>query len=262
VSEFEVDELLVRFNDLRHLILDDCNVLRGEWRESDWAILGKSCALAGAKRSKKREKKIKEWQEKNSVTVDGVQTMMVVQEQRPIKKAKKGRRGLAMPTITLREKGNEQGSGTAVSTTGVDVPRIRMLPSLPSLVSFATTTHPSIGEDGHSSIRREFASGWLQGLKQLSAMRKRMLQSYANGVRIVREDSDNIVTEEVGLEGLVDLVAGDEDLIALNGDELLELFPCPVLCFAGSHTEGHTDGCGHHLDSQWIMADQAGQSID
>jgi hypothetical protein len=267
VLEVELEELLVRFNSLQHLIVDDCSILSGDCRGIHWAALGKSFALAGAKRSKKREQKIKQWLESNSVNVNGVGTVLVNQEaQQPFRRMKKGRRGLAISSISIREThGPSERIEQAPSRlrTGGDAPKIRMLPSLPTLLSFSTTTHPSVDEDGHNAIRREFAMGWAQGLAQLSAIRRRMLQSWMNGVRIVRENEDEISTGETGLEGLTDLAAGDEDFIALDGDELLELCPCPVLCFAGSQEDGvfgHTEGCGHKLDDHWNMWDNNDRS--
>lgn len=105
-------------------------------------------------------------------------------------------------------------------------------------------------------IRREFHSGWKMGLAQLSAVRKRAITSWMNGTRIVREDEDSLEKGEAGLEGLTDLLSGDEDLIALDADQLLELCPCPVLCFAGSPlNDGHTLGCGHLVNTRWNIWD-------
>jgi len=257
VPEMEVDEILLRFKKLKHLIVDYCDILRGEWREGDWAVLGKNCALAGVKRSKKREKKVKEWLDINSVVVNGMQTMLVgPQPTAPVKKAKRGRKGLAMPSFKLREEQQAPTNGaTPTTVVGGYVQKIRVLPSLPNLASFATTVHPSIDEEKQQDIRREFAAGWRQGLLQLSAVRKRMLQSWMNGFRIVRDDEEDPALGEDGLEGLIDLAHGDEDMLLLDIEALSELCPCPVLCFAANAADGHTDGCGHLRDSKWNMLD-------
>lgn len=268
VSERDIEELMARFTSLRHIIVDECNILRGEWREGDWAIFGKSLALVGAKRSKQREKKIKEWLEVNTLLVDGVETMLVIQPPAPVKKVKKGRQGLAAPTMTLR--GPKQVvlprhvAGSAppdLAESGLRQ-KIRMLPSMPTLISFSTTLHPSMGEDQRNDVRREFHTGWALGLNQLSAMRKRMITSWMNGVRIVREDEESDDKGEVGLEGLTDLQSGDEDLIALTGEQLLQVCPCPILCFAGPPgSESHAPECGHQINSGWNKWDTEQEDI-
>lgn len=56
VAESDVEQLLGRLVGLKHLIADNCSLLRGE---GDWAAFGKTCALAGVKRAREREKKLK-----------------------------------------------------------------------------------------------------------------------------------------------------------------------------------------------------------
>lgn len=60
VAESDVEQLLGRLVGLKHLIADNCSLLRGE---GDWAAFGKTCALAGVKRAREREKKLKAWLE-------------------------------------------------------------------------------------------------------------------------------------------------------------------------------------------------------
>lgn len=55
-----MEQLLGSLPGLKHLIADNCSLLRGE---GDWAAFGKNCALAGVKRAKEREKKLKVWLE-------------------------------------------------------------------------------------------------------------------------------------------------------------------------------------------------------
>jgi hypothetical protein len=242
ILESDIDALLVRFQKMQHLILDKCRISRGELREGEWAALGKICALSGVKRAKEREKQLKSWLEANTVHSSAREQQMDLapesQGQVATRRGRRGRRGLATATISLRASPPREDSSPRTIPNGVVIPKIRILPSTPSILSLATTTH-SIAHDKHTTIRDEFERGWIEGLAQVNAIRARLLLSWKNGIRVVRFSNESHSTED-GLDGLVDVESGDE--ITLIGDTLKS----PVLCLAGAGRDGkHVEGCGH-----------------
>ncbi|KAH9835889.1 uncharacterized protein C8Q71DRAFT_836782 [Rhodofomes roseus] len=287
VLESDVEGMLGRFGCLRALVLDGCYIVSqravadgqdAEEALGHWAALGKMMALAGAKYAREREKRLKLWIEASRERAAAAQAgEEAVQEQAPApRRARRGRRGLATATISLRDSPPKDPVPLpklpAGATAGRNLlnQRIRILPSLPALRSLATTPPASVGPDKHDTIRAEFARGWSEGIAQLCAVRARLRTSWGNGVRIVRIDPDYEADEEDGdgedgLAGLMDVE--DERAFVIktqapeNPDENAERGSdkesemlgiddgsCPVLCLAGpGRKEGHVDGCGHQL---------------
>ncbi|TFK56795.1 hypothetical protein OE88DRAFT_1650263 [Heliocybe sulcata] len=253
VGERDVDLILGRFSRLKHLVLDNCSILRGEFIEVAWKDLGKECALAGVRRAREREKKLKTWLEMNYIPPqdgeDGdVPTQAVRVPGLGHARAKKGRKGLATATISLRER-EESAAGPSNGTIRIAsaevkarIPKIRILPRTPTLRSLATTVRH---DDRDAIIRAEFERGWSEGVAQLSATAARLRASYVNNVvRVVKfaEDADRVMIEE-GMEGLEDAELEDFELDAVGLDKR-----CPVLCLAGpGRNEGHAGGCGHQI---------------
>ncbi|KAF9245912.1 hypothetical protein BU15DRAFT_70971 [Melanogaster broomeanus] len=196
----DVEALLARFRHLRHLILDGCGITRGEFQDGDWANVGKLCALATVKAAKEREKKLKIWLEVNAdhSHLDG--GAVPEGEVALPRRVRRGRRGLAYATISLRD--SPPIESTPVVRTGVVVPKVRVVPSSPSLCSLSTTAN-TLHKDQHDTIRAEFVRGWDEGLAQLTAVRNRLYQSWKNGVRMVRIAGDQGMEE--GFDGLEDV---------------------------------------------------------
>jgi len=252
ILESEIETLLVHFTKLRHLILDGCNMKRLDVIDGEWATLGKNCSLAGVKRAKKREKTLKAWLEANagrSAMVNSEQTVtegIEVNARDGARRPRRGRRGLATATISLRESSATSSSFPPIVPSGVNatVAKIRILPPSPSLMSLGLTTLSQIPTDRHANIRIEFERGWIEGLAQLTATRNRLRQSWENGVRVVRFSEETSASEE-GLDGLVDVENGDDTDFrgAGAGDGRT-----PLLCFAGpGRKNGHVEGCGHAI---------------
>lgn len=235
--------LLIRFTKLRHLVLDGCCMKRLDVADGEWVALGKNCALAGVRRAKEREKKLKAWLQADvarSAPFDGEQTLSHGQEgpRRP----RRGRRGLATATISLRE------SSTRNSSVPTNIPstatKIRILPPSPSLASLAITTSSQIPIERHGDIRADFERGWTEGLAQLTATRNRLRQSLQNGIKVVLF-SDEADESEEGLNGLVDIESADEHSFGGAGKEHGR---APLLCLAGPGRKvGHVEGCGHAI---------------
>jgi hypothetical protein len=247
--ESEVETLLVRFNKLRHLILDGCSMKRLDVVDGEWFALGKNCSLVGAKRAKEREKKLKVWLEANAVRSAMINSEQSAAEgvelngQGGARRPRPGRRGLATATVSLRvSSAGDTSLPSGVSSAAiVPVAKIRILPPPPSLTSLAIATS-EIPLNRHIDIRANFERGWTEGLAQLTATRNRLRQSWQNGTRVVRFSAEASASEE-GLNGLVDV--GSE-----NGTDFSSISAgdgkVPILCITGpGRNNGHVEGCGH-----------------
>lgn len=252
VLENELDMLLVYFTSLQHIILDGCDILRGSLHDGEYKALGKRCALVGVRRAREKEKSLKSWMESRITTDDGSTGGSIG----PTRKTKPGRKGLSTATLSFRTPSTNpitllestlslaKEKDTVAKSKKV-IPKIRILPPLPCLLSLSVTVPATIKTDDYPIIRGEFYTGWAEGIAQLTAIRARMRTSAGNGVRVMRlvckggsEESDD---EEEGLEGLVDI--DPDDLDAFGTDSGLQ---APVLCFAGPNRDGeHQSNCGH-----------------
>ncbi|KAJ6623070.1 hypothetical protein B0H10DRAFT_1787091 [Mycena sp. CBHHK59/15] len=225
------DVLLLRLSSLKHLILDGCAVLRGEYHPEDWAMLGKGCALVGVKRTKEREKKLRQAQ---------LETAPVAPSER---RGKRGRRGLSTATISLRASPPRESRvvGVVDTPTSNAMRKIRIYPASPALCSLATTLPPSIPLDKHDEIQQQFAKGWYEGLAQLGEVRSRLFQSSRLGSKLMRfaliEDEEFTESED-GLDGLVEVTEW-EDKVDIKA---------PVLCLVGpGKSETHEADCAHSV---------------
>ncbi|KAJ6601417.1 hypothetical protein DFH09DRAFT_1271148 [Mycena vulgaris] len=224
------DTILARLTKLKHLILDNGALLRGEYHAEDWAVLGKGCALAGVKRTKEREKKLRQAR---------LETAPV---ESPERRPRRGRRGVSTATISLRASPPRDSRVVGVKNTpaAAALRKIRLYPASPSLCSFATTLSPSVPPDKHAEIREQFEKGWFEGLSQLIEVRARLYQSYRLGSTIMKfadvdEETDG---SDEGLDGLVE-VTGWEDDVDIKA---------PVLCLVGPRrSEAHEPGCAHSV---------------
>ncbi|KAK7063861.1 F-box domain-containing protein [Favolaschia claudopus] len=203
------DTILARLR-VKHLILDNGALLRGEYHAEDWAVLGRGCALAGVKRTKEREKKLRQAR---------LETVPVpTQERRP----RKGRRGVSTATISLRASPPRDSRVVGVINTpaAAAMRKIRLYPAAPILRSFATTLPPSVTPDKHAEIREQFEKGWLDGLRQLQDLRARLYQSYRLGTTIMKfgDPEESIGTDE-GLDGLVEVDDWEENLILKSASD-------------------------------------------
>ncbi|KZT30955.1 hypothetical protein NEOLEDRAFT_1238122 [Neolentinus lepideus HHB14362 ss-1] len=61
IKNHDVKRILGRFGCLKYLVLDDTDVLRGGFGRAEWRQLGRDCALAGVKKARERQEKVKEW---------------------------------------------------------------------------------------------------------------------------------------------------------------------------------------------------------
>jgi len=244
-----VETLLVRFTKLRHLILDGCNMRRLDLLDGEWSALGKSCSLAGVKRAKEREKKVKDWLEANAIHSAALNNKQPIEPALiglgGIKGPRRGRRGLATATISLREPSGREGDLSAPKYSlpvNTSVAKIRILPPPPSLGSLAIMVSSQMSIDRLADIRADFEKGWTEGLTQLTATRSRLRQSWQNGIRVVRFSQEPSVSEE-GLDGLVDVESDEAGFHGMTGEG-----QTPILCLAGpGRRDAHIEGCGHEI---------------
>lgn len=239
----DVEGLLARFSNLKHLILNGCFITQGHSLEGDWVAVGKMIALGTVKAAKNREKKLKAWLESNVARLptneDGV-SEQPTGEQRMGRRIRPGRRGLATATISLRDFAPTEA--VHVVQRNISVPRLRVLPASPVICSLSTSLDVH-NRDEHT-IRTEFQQGWEEGITQLNAIRSRLYQSWKNGVRVMCISDDQGV--EDGFEGLRDV-----DSETLFHDVQCVVCPAPVLCLTGSNdATKHADGCGHAVASR------------
>lgn len=257
--------MLGRFTKLEHLILDQCNLITQKdlpegGVESQWAALGKTMALSGVKRMKDREKKLRIWLEATARPPEPQLSRTELAAQ--LGKVKKGRRGLATATVSLRETSKPevvpqfvQGAQTARELGFTLNSKIRVVPPKPRLSSIAIDLppHANPAQLGPAEARAEFERGWAEGISQLIAIRNRMKTSWYNGTaKIVTFDDINAYSVssqddngegEYGMLGLKDV--DDEETFSLGMDG--DLYP--TLCLAGCArwSETHAEQCAHHV---------------
>ena len=274
VTAKDVEGLLGGMSHLQVLVLDGCPIVSQRTDVQlhagepflQWMELGKQLAITGLTRANAREKKLKAWTEEYYSLVDqrpGDKGAPVPRE----KKVKRGRRGVATATVSLRQPSPERAR---LAAAGITVPltripgrdeRVRVLPAPPALRSLATGLPGGGSPEAQEAARAEFERGWAAGISRLSSVRYRHLVSYQNGIsRIVRfaERGSEQWAElgahgEQGLAGLVDVC--DDASIPLNQNAPRDeaegsgrIGDCPVLCLAGpGRDETHVDGCGHQM---------------
>jgi hypothetical protein len=266
VIEGELDMILARFRNLKHLIIDGCAVLRLEIRQGDWGALGKRCALVGVKRARDREKELKAWLEERStgeqqvLGSDGGPAQLVVDPPRTEPRRRRaGRRGLATATISIRDQSSRDANETTYiprypSLPRPPTPKIRILPFIPKLRTLATTTTVEVEPSRHLGIRTEFEAGWTEGIAQLEVTRARLRTSSRNGVRLLRfiDDAENRNRGTTGMEGLEDVDPDDDSAFTIAGETP------PILCLAGPQRNArHILGCGHSVG--WDIWHETGE---
>ena len=231
----DVDMILMKYHALEHLVLDGCSMLRGELREGEWAAMGKRCALIGVKRAKEREKELRASMEAPRSSGEAAGSSAITAETTPATtRARRGRRGLAIATISLRER-EPRTYGPTVPTPSSGMrpaAKVRVLPPLPTLRSLSTTLSPLVRADKYAMIRTEFEAGWAEGIAQLEVARARVRASAGNGVHVLEMTSASAGAPEHGES---------------RAEEERE---APVLCLVGAGAAEHTAGCGHGVGQQ------------
>ena len=270
IQSFDDLELLLNFvggGRLRHLILDNTGLCGGSAR--DWERLGRTCALAGVKHSREHEKALKFWTQDGTMSANqnGINPGPPGNAQdRP---SRRGRRGLATATISLRDRPTPPIVSTHLPPQHPVTPhkptKIRICPSPPRLLTLCISLPLSPGDNSAEDIKTlegnalsDFARGWSDGIRQLRSIWTRLKQSQSNGVRVFRFDVEgkNRSREDITLlDGLVQIYGSNNDEFW----EELDTLELPVLCFSGpreysvgNEWPGHPNKCGHRIsDDVW-----------
>ncbi|KAK7465303.1 hypothetical protein VKT23_005282 [Stygiomarasmius scandens] len=209
VAEQNIPLILGRYPSLEYLIADDCGVLRGDLATRDgcrdWHKLAKECCMAGAKKAREREKKIKEWIEEERIAFERQKReLQIPEEDKPsnatergkTKSSRKGRKGLATSTISIKKNTN-RNTGPGPPKPRADpvlfAQKIRILPTAPSLCAFSTSLRlsPTItSSDSRTlldTIHNQWERGWSEGVATSIQIRNRLRLSRRNGtIRLMR----------------------------------------------------------------------------
>ncbi|KAI0071454.1 hypothetical protein K474DRAFT_1652499 [Panus rudis PR-1116 ss-1] len=265
VNETEAVAILGRFAKLTHLLLDGpaCSIvshrtdMTEEERRNAWAALGKVLALSGVRLAKEREKKIKAYLERiHAPPEEDEHRPIQTRERRP----RRGRRGLATATISLRESPPTETNplppltdeATSLAELRQKLPkRVRVLPPQPFLSSLCVSVPGSHRTDvarqaDSELIRAEFERGWAEGLALLTTIRARLMQTWPSSSSGPDSDEEGTLSRsEEGLDGMV--VVEFEETFLVREDK------CPVLCLAGGSSKDldHAEGCGHRFDWEY-----------
>ncbi|KAG7452124.1 uncharacterized protein BT62DRAFT_926344 [Guyanagaster necrorhizus] len=263
----DIDTIITRFSKLEHLVLDGCSslhdalggpTLEGTGLREEWYALGKRCALGGARRAKEREKLVKQWLETSR---EHEHEQEAVAES-STKKPRKGRKGLATATISLRSASlpPSQVAGPPKLSPSINLPqRVRIVPPGPTLKSLSIAL-PNTPINLHADILSAFERGWKDGLAQLTTARRTILQAWVR--RNTGTNSDKITTKVVKfdddedewnrLNGLDDVEVDDLE----DEDRFVEECGVPGLCLLGpgSADDSHQTECGHQMS---ILAELA-----
>lgn len=243
-----MESLLSQLIRLEHIVIDR-NAGNMPRDSPGWMSLGRSCALAGVVRAKEREKEIQAWMElrRREEAVDEAgnpeeaaaaeRTVRVLATPR----ARRGRRGLAAATISLRERAPTAASSSSThtassSTHDPTARRIRVVPSPPTLRTFSTAfagpSNPSPQQ--RSDWSNAFTKGFLDGCATLNKIWGRMQDSSA--VRVMRfTDADLEPCPEDG--DTPDVFKGVAD-VAVAGHWIGWEPLAPVVCFGTERMVG------------------------
>ena len=277
----DIDALLVRFENLKHLVLDHCVIVGDRRMMSDdltwWSALGNRCALSGVRRAREREKTLKHWLEARSpsswsISDQGPALFVSPEARRP----RPGRRGLATASVSLRATTPPPGPPTTINgnlqhqTRMGPPPKVHIIPSPPSLLSLSASplTIPdgpvAFSAEAHVSMAAAFRNGWEDGLRIFRERKSRLVTSLLRSTTVGQKDrfmkfKDGNANdeEEEGFEGLEDAKAGNDSafLEEIDADGNPISRDPPILCLSGLRHEdkGHVDGCGHSVASSiWI----------
>ncbi|CAE6534598.1 unnamed protein product [Rhizoctonia solani] len=261
--ERTIGSLLSRLVRLRHVIIDRS---AGPMpRDSPgWEALGRVCALAGVERAKEKEHQIQEWMDRKrqeeAAAAQGDEaegaTIPPPLAPTPAPRTRRGRRGLATATVSLRDPRTTPNAPTSssLSTRDPTARRIRVVPSPPTLETFSTAyagpSNPSTQQ--RSDWGRAFIKGFLGGCATLKKIWERMQDSAT--VRVMRfTDTD---TEPFPDDDDAPAVFHGVADIAIAGHWIGWEPSPPVICFG---SERAVIGSNKHLEVGQPLADTLDQ---
>ncbi|KAG9080474.1 hypothetical protein FRC06_006533, partial [Ceratobasidium sp. 370] len=247
-TERAIEKLLSQLIRLRHIVIDR-NAGTMPRDSPGWTSFGRACALAGVGRAKAKEKEIQEWFEARRREEAVVQDTNPEHAERAVgptvaPRVKRGRRGLATATISLRDpQPQSRRAPTAARNTSSaqdqgasDARRIRIVPSPPTLETFSTAfagpSNPTPQQ--RADWTSAFTTGFLDGCRTLNAIWKRMQDSAtARIMRFIDTDAEPYPCSEEE----EDILKGVAD-VAVVGHWIGWEPTIPIVCFGTERAVG------------------------
>lgn len=270
VTETDLGNMLSQLSRLKHLVLDGCPIVsqrldaleaEGADELRQWVALGRAMAMATQTRCKDLEKKYKVWVEESRASAPAPPPKDPKSESSKTQRHKKGRRGLATATISLRDQpkkdvGPSPQAGPSSNAFVPPVDRLRIIPPDLPLKFIAITapmvavTHEHFAENS-IKVQTELERGWADGMRTLGLIRQRVRAAYLNGSPVYRfVDPEHIRYEEEEPEEESPERELFRNLERAESSDTFDWTPpaCPAICFAGpAKSEHHPDGCPHSL---------------
>ncbi|KAB5589194.1 hypothetical protein CTheo_7369 [Ceratobasidium theobromae] len=269
-AERAIGRLLGQLN-LHHIIIDRS---AGPMpRDSPaWAALGRACALAKVEKAKQKEREIQEWVDMKRREEEVAIAQANQAEQAPAvqpapnvpvptsRARRRGRRGLATSTISLRDSqpqfiSLQNTPNSSSSSSGPITRRIRIVPSPPTLRTFSTAfvgpSNPTAQQ--RSDWGRAFVQGFLDGCGSLNAIWKRMQDSAT--VRVMRFIDNDTESYQPENEDTPTIFHGVADIAVAGhwiGWEPVE----PIICFG---TERAASGSDKNASDDHLMSEALSQ---
>ena len=267
VHERELEKVLSWLYRLKHLIMDGCpvisqraDVLQMEGAEElrQWASLGLTLAAATIAHIKRREERFIIWLRTQVVSPKPAPP----KPQEPKSRAKKGRKSLAVATISLRKSPPKPavslpiaGPSTALLPGDEPVPeKILIIPPLPSIQSLAITA-PMVSPDkpdfeaNRVKVLEEFERGWAQGIQRILGRRQFLKGSWTRKGAIYKVVPGEPLS--IDDERVKDVMYELEQVKSFD-DFNMTPPPAPILCLVGpGKSRDHPEGCPHRL--AWEM---------
>lgn len=263
INESQLDVLLSRLHRLKYLIMDGCPIVsqRADALEAEgaeelrqWSSLGLTLAIASSiTRAKAREQRFKLWLQTLATPSDSKPT---AQEEAKAR-AKKGRKGLATATISIRKSPPKQSVPLPVAGPSVLLPadqplpeKIQVLPPLPTIMSLAVTA-PMVSPDkpdfeaNRAKVLQEFERGWSMGIQRILGRRQMLRSSWTRKGAIYKVSPSE--HPDVYDERTDDVMYELEPVTSFDDFETTPP-PAPVLCLVGpGKSKDHPEGCPHRL---------------
>ncbi|QRV80277.1 hypothetical protein RhiJN_08292 [Ceratobasidium sp. AG-Ba] len=265
-AEQAIGRLLSQLISLCHVVIDR-NAGPMPRDTPGWTSFGRACALAGVARAKEKEKEIQEWFEarrRREAVAQAANPEEAAAAERAVRpsvpvsapaRPRKGRKGLATATISLRDPQPQRASGSGSTSTRLtpaqqeedtsDVRKIRIVPSPPTLRTFSTAFA------GPSNPTPQQRTDWT------NAFTRGFIDGYSATVRIMRfidteHELDIEAEEDEVLKGVAD--------VAVVGHWIGWEPTIPIVCF-GSERSVVLEDAGDDDDGNDATFPQTGAGV-
>ncbi|EKM48464.1 uncharacterized protein PHACADRAFT_214787 [Phanerochaete carnosa HHB-10118-sp] len=262
VSEKDLDRLLSRLSRLKYLIMDECPIVsqRADALEAEgaeglgqWTSVGLALAVTTIARTKLREQRFKVWLQTQAAPPKPAPAP----PEQPKARSKKGRKGLATATISLRKSPPKPTVSLPIAGPSTllfkdeDIPeRILVIPPLPTIRSLAITA-PMVSPDrpefeaNRTKVLREFERGWSLGIGRILGRRQFLKNSWRAKTAIYKVVPDELAA--IDDDRVNDVMYELEQVKSFDDFDVIPP-PAPVLCLVGpGKSRNHPEGCPHRV---------------